>query len=56
MNFAVVLEKNGKYEEAANAYDNVIRLNPNNQEAVRGHDECLKEVRRNVLKDWEKTR
>ncbi len=52
LNFAVILEKNGKFEEAVDAYEKVIKLNPVNQEAIRGYEACVKEVRRNILKDW----
>jgi Tfp pilus assembly protein PilF len=53
-NLAIVLEKNNKFEPAAEAYDKVIALNPKNEDAYRGRQDCMKEVRREMLKDWER--
>ena len=52
-NYAFVLEKLDKIQEASNAYETVLKLNPENSEAVRAYHQCLKVLRREMLKDWQ---
>jgi len=45
-------EKLGEYESALTSYDEVLKLDPSNVDALRGREICLKEVRRDMLKNW----
>jgi len=52
-NYAFVLEKLDKFQEATDAYETVLKLNPGNSEATRAYHQCLKVLRREMLKDWQ---
>ena len=51
-NYGYVLEKLDKYDEASKAYERVLKINPENGEAVREYHHCLKVMRLELLKDW----
>jgi tetratricopeptide (TPR) repeat protein len=51
-NYAYALERAREYEEALEAYQHVLTLNPDNRGAEHGVEACFREIRLELLKDW----
>ena len=52
-NLGIVLEKSEKFKAAASAYEHVCNLNPDNVDAKRAYEHCVKELHRDMMKDWD---
>jgi len=52
LNRGMVLEKLDKPQEALNCYDKVLQKVPGQPDALRGREECRKEIKRNLMREW----
>ena len=52
LNLAIIQERLGKYRDAAKAYEKVIKFNPENSQADKGLQNCLREARYELLREW----
>ncbi len=52
LNLAVILEKLDKYKDALESYEKVLTINPDNNDALGGQRVCKKELRQELLRNW----